>query len=184
MKGQFFFIPGFIISILTFPGVILHEFAHKKFCDFFKVNVHEVCYFRFGNPAGYVAHEKTTNFKQTFMINVSPFLVNTIFALVVFWFARNIINPDYLHLILLWIGFSFGMNSFPSSEDAKILWRESKEYFKAGNLLATIGLPISILIRIANILRMIWFDLFYALALYLLINGISVLQFLTKFSNP
>jgi len=26
-------IPGFIITWLTFPGVIIHEFAHKFFCS-------------------------------------------------------------------------------------------------------------------------------------------------------
>src|SRR5262245_37083476 len=27
-----FFVPGFLISILTFPGVIVHEAAHAFFC--------------------------------------------------------------------------------------------------------------------------------------------------------
>ena len=50
-------IPGFVISIATFPGVIVHEFAHQLFCRLAKVAIFEVCYFRIGNPSGYVTHE-------------------------------------------------------------------------------------------------------------------------------
>jgi hypothetical protein len=28
------FIPGFLISIATFPGVVVHELAHVAFCKF------------------------------------------------------------------------------------------------------------------------------------------------------
>jgi len=49
-----FFIPGPVIAALTFPGVIVHEMAHQLFCRLFRVAVLDVCYFRFGNPAGYV----------------------------------------------------------------------------------------------------------------------------------
>lgn len=30
-------IPGQIISLLTFPGIIAHEWAHKQFCNWLKV---------------------------------------------------------------------------------------------------------------------------------------------------
>ena len=39
-------IPGPIIALLTFPGVIVHEFAHKLFCDIFNVPVYYVNYFK------------------------------------------------------------------------------------------------------------------------------------------
>jgi len=53
-----FFIPGPVIAFLTFPGVIVHEAAHLFFCKLFKLQVYDVCFLRFGNPAGYVIHEK------------------------------------------------------------------------------------------------------------------------------
>ena len=58
-----FFLPGFLISILTFPGVIVHEAAHAFFCRKFEAPILEVKYFRFGNPAGYVIHGDPENFK-------------------------------------------------------------------------------------------------------------------------
>lgn len=55
--GKYMIIPGFLISILTFPGVIVHEIAHQLFCRICGVAVLDVCYFKAGNPAGYVVHE-------------------------------------------------------------------------------------------------------------------------------
>ena len=40
-------IPGFIISILTFPGVIVHELAHQICCYICGIKVYEVKYFQF-----------------------------------------------------------------------------------------------------------------------------------------
>ena len=41
-----FVIPGFIISLVTFPGVIVHELAHQIFCMLMKVPVYDVKYFQ------------------------------------------------------------------------------------------------------------------------------------------
>lgn len=74
------FIPGIIISIITFPGVIVHELAHQLFCRWFKIPVFEVCYFRFENPIGYVIHEPAKKGYQTILISIGPFIINTILA--------------------------------------------------------------------------------------------------------
>ena len=50
-------IPGWLISLVTFPGVVVHEAAHRFFCDVTDTPVYEVSYFRpRGKPAGYVIH--------------------------------------------------------------------------------------------------------------------------------
>ena len=54
-------IPGFLISLVTFPGVIVHELAHVVFCRLTKTPILSVCYFRLGNPAGYVIHERPSS---------------------------------------------------------------------------------------------------------------------------
>ena len=71
-------IPGFVISIPTFPGVIIHEAAHLLFCRIFKLAVFEVCFFRVGNPAGYVIHERTDSFAAAFFVSIGPFMVNSL----------------------------------------------------------------------------------------------------------
>jgi MFS-type transporter involved in bile tolerance (Atg22 family) len=40
-----FFIPGPLIALATFPGVIVHELAHQLFCRWFRIPVLTVCYF-------------------------------------------------------------------------------------------------------------------------------------------
>lgn len=165
-----FFIPGEVISVLTFPGVILHEYAHKKFCELLGVQVYEVCYFRFGNPAGYVKHEPVRGYTQAFLIDIAPFLLNTIVAFVIFLFAVHIFE-SYLQYFLYWLGISIAMNAFPSSEDANNLWEYSKRAWRVTPL-ALIGFPVVVLIKIANILSVVWFDLFYAIGLLILAGGI------------
>lgn len=80
-----FLIPGWLISILTFPGVIAHEIGHRLFADWAKVPVYKVCYFRVGNPAGYVIHGPVNSLRASFLISVGPLIVNTLLcALITF----------------------------------------------------------------------------------------------------
>lgn len=165
------FIPGQFIALLTFPGVIVHELGHKLFCDIFKVKVHEAKYFRFGNPAGYVIHDIPDRFHKTFFIDVGPFIVNNIMAIIIFSLSTLFAFNDLLWAFFVWLGVSIAMNSFPSSHDAKVLWSESKKHLSKGNIIAIIGFPFSILIRIANALSIVWFDLIFAIILYITVTG-------------
>lgn len=164
------FIPGEIISLITFPGVILHELSHKVFCDKLKVKVYEVCYFRFKNPVGYVKHGPVKSYTQAFLIDVSPFIINTLVAFSIFLIAVNI-QATFIKYFLYWLGVSIAMNSFPSSGDANLLWHYSKETLRSSKW-ALLGFPIAALIKIANLLSIVWFDLFYAIGLLILAGGI------------
>ena len=73
-----FFIPGPVIAALTFPGVIIHEAGHLFFCRLFKLQVFDVCFFRFGNPAGYVVHQEIHDFRAQFFVSMWPFFANTL----------------------------------------------------------------------------------------------------------
>jgi hypothetical protein len=160
-------IPGWIISILTFPGVIAHEIGHMFFCKRFNVKIHKVCYFRFGNPAGYVIHDDPQNFKQSFFIDIGPFIVSNAFAIVAFVFAASFMDSvENLGLFFGWLGVSFAMNSFPSKGDAKALWAVTKKHSEKDGFLKLIGYPFAVIIYIANLLSFIWFDLIWAILLY------------------
>lgn len=163
-------IPGEVIALLTFPGVIIHELAHKIFCEITGVRVYEVCYFRLGNPAGYVRHEPVRGYNQAFLIHVAPFLLNSILAFVIFLFALHVIPEGYFQCFLGWLGISIAMHSFPSNEDANNLWSYSKRAWKEAPL-ALLGFPIVVLIKIANVLSIVWFDLLYAISLWVLAGG-------------
>lgn len=152
-------------EILTFPGIIFHEFGHKIFCNLTGVKVSKVCYFRFGNPCGYVVHEKPKTFLQSFLIAVGPLLSGTIFALLFFDFAQRTSLENWPSYLFIWLGFSVAINSFPSSGDARSLLKDSTGHLTT-NLWAFLGYPAVLIIILADKLRVIWFDLLYAILLF------------------
>lgn len=163
------FIPGEIISILTFPGVIVHEFAHMFFCKVRKVAVFDACYFRIGNPAGYVVHENTDNFTTTFLVSMGPFVVNTLLCLLIClpaYMPVKFFDLDHpLSYFLIWLGVSIGMHAIPSNQDADNVFQQAKQQVKNWNILAILSFPLVGLIYIFNVLRILWADLLYGVAI-------------------
>lgn len=156
-----------IISLLTFPGIVVHELAHKIFCNIARVQVYKVCYFRLGNPSGFVIHEPAGSYGKALLIDIAPFLINTLISLLLFTIAINLPSSQVAYL-LYWLGISIAMHSFPSNSDADNIWNQSKSSWKK-NPLALIGFPIVGTIKLATFFSMIWFDLIYAIALLVLI---------------
>ena len=167
-------IPGFIISLITFPGVVIHELAHKKFCGWTGVRVEKVVYFRLGNPAGYVIHEEPKNYSQIFWVSVGPLIINSLVAIILVVPAVLFKNIQVLSAVLAWVAISAGMNSFPSNQDMKNVWQASKKAIKnGGNVLYYLAFPFVALIWIANLLKFFWFDLIYTVLLVLAGVGIA-----------
>ena len=169
-----FLIPGPLISILTFPGVIVHEISHRFFADIARVPVYEVCYFKFGNPSGYVIHGSTKTLKQSFLISVGPLIINSILCMLLTFAAiypiviLNCETYNPLFIFLLWVGISIGMHAFPSNQDAQVFVKSVKDH-KGKSLLWIISATFSFIIKIANLLRILWFDLFYAIIISVLL---------------
>ena len=162
-----FFIPGPIIAALTFPGVIVHEAGHLFFCRLFKLQVFDVCFFRFGNPAGYVIHQQTEDFKAQFFVSMGPFFANTLLCVV---FCTAAFLPvwelkvfDPLAYFFYWLGLSIGMHAFPSRHDLSHLWEKAPALAKEGNLLAIVSLPLAGILVVANYARVVWADLGYGI---------------------
>jgi hypothetical protein len=149
-----------VISVLTFPGVIIHEWGHALFCRLSGIPVYEIRYFRFGNPAGYVLHGEVGDYGPALLICVAPLIVNTITAMLAFLVATRAPTSS-LHWPLLWLGFSVAMHSFPSSGDASALWRVSAQAIRH-NLLAVTGFPIVVLLKVVSFLRILCLDVIYA----------------------
>ncbi len=117
---------SWLISLLTFPGVMLHEFAHKKFCDWFGVPVFKVSYFRLGNPVGYVEHAEPTKYRQVFWISFGPLILNSLVGILASLLAFEPGTDVNLALFLLWIAVSAGANAFPSDHDMENIIAASK----------------------------------------------------------
>jgi hypothetical protein len=157
-------IPGFLISLVTFPGVIVHELAHQLFCRWFKVPVFKVVYFQLANPVGYVLHEIPVKKWHSIMISIGPFFVNTILgglialpaALPVFKFDSG--GP--LDYFLIYLGVSIAMHAFPSTGDADAIWQHIKD--KNTSIWVKIfGYPIIGLIYLGSLGSFFWLDLLY-----------------------
>lgn len=163
-----FFLSGTVVSILTFPGVIVHEAAHRFFCDLAGVRVIEICYFRAGNPAGYVVHEATDSLPANFLISAGPLFVNTLLCMLLCFSPMIILSLDVrpipiVPFFLLWLGLSIGMHAFPSDVDMRN-FTESVERAKGIGILRLAAAMLRLVFRVANALRIVWFDLFYAIA--------------------
>jgi len=168
-------IPGWLISLFTFPGVIIHEWAHKKFCEWLDVTVHKVVYFRFGNPAGYVLHEPPQLYKQVLWVSVGPLIINSASAIFFSVMASQVIPESFLWYVLLWIAFSAGIHSFPSDQDMKHISSRSKDAIKqGGSAFHYLAFPFVWLIWISNKLRFFWFDAVYAALLVTMGGGLKI----------
>jgi hypothetical protein len=167
-----FFIPGPLIALLTFPGVVVHEAAHLFFCKLFRLQVYNVCFLRFGNPAGFVIHEKTENFTALFFVSLGPFFGNTLlcmlFCTAAFLPVWELKVADPLAYFFYWLGLSIGMHAFPSTADLSNLWELAPERAKRGNLLAIVSLPLIAILYALNFARFFWADLGYGIAVGIL----------------
>ncbi len=162
-------IPGFLVAIVTFPGVIVHEAAHMLFCKLRHVAVLDMCFFRVGNPSGYIIHEEIGDFTTAFLVSVGPLFVNSILCIVICFPAFmpvRVFHLDHpLSYFLLWLGVSIGMHAFPSTHDADNLLQHAKKAAKAFNPLAILSFPLVLFIVVANALSVVWADCLYGLAL-------------------
>lgn len=176
-----FFIPGFLISIVTFPGVIVHELAHQLFCRLCGVAVLDVCYFRLGNPAGYVVHEHPKDPRHEILIGMGPFFVNTVLgALVALPAAIPILNFDadasasgFGGMFALWLGVSIAMHAFPSTTDASNIWAAIKNE-QTSMVIKVIATPAVGLIYLGALGSVFWLDLIYGVLVAVLIPNVII----------
>ncbi len=170
-------IPGFLVAIATFPGVIVHEIAHQLMCRWMGVAVFDVCYFRLGNPAGYVIHERPRSAYANLLITVGPFLVNTILGvLIVLPAAIPVLEfggGTPMEYVLAWLGISITMHAFPSTGDARSMWAAASAPATpvAVTVLAT---PLVGLIYIGAIGSIFWLDLIYGIGVSLAVPKLLI----------
>jgi hypothetical protein len=160
-------IPGWLVALLTFPGVVCHEVAHRFFCDLAGVPVYSVCYIRLGNPCGYVVHGPLTSLRSAFLISVGPLIVNTTLCSLLSFSAAipiiilNVAHPSIASCLLFWIAISIGMHSFPSNADIANFNAVVKSQANRG-LPLYVGQYFGLVFAVANVLRIVWFDVIYA----------------------
>ncbi len=171
-------IPGFIIAIATFPGVIVHELAHQLFCRLTRTAVIEVCYFQPKNPAGFVVHEIPSRPWHHLLIGVGPFLVNTVIgALIALPAALPVIKfgaGTPLDYLLIWLGVSIAMHAFPSTGDAQGIWQAVVRGKDVPLALRFLAAPLVGFILLGALGSVVWLDALYGVGVAMLVPNLIV----------
>jgi hypothetical protein len=159
---------GQIVTILTFPGVIVHELAHMAACFATGTRVLKARLFRLGNPAGYVIHERPSHAWKTILIGTGPFLVNTMAGFLIALSASLVrdgvtATAAAVKVVLIWLAISVAMHSFPSVGDAKGIWGTVRDR-TCPILVKMVAVPIAGFIYLGALGSMFWLDLVYAVA--------------------
>ena len=165
-----FFVPGILITLVTFPGVIVHELAHQLFCRLFKIPVYQVVYFQPKNPAGYVLHEAPANKFQSIMIGIGPFFVNTILGILIALPAALPVmefdSASPIDYVLIYLGISIAMHAFPSTGDAQSIWKSIHEA-DTPLWVKIFGYPVVGLIYLGALGSFFWLDAIYGVGVVL-----------------
>lgn len=160
--------------LFELPGVVVHEFAHYFFCRLAGSKIHEVVFFSLGNPAGYVVHSVPRHIRQHALIVLGPFLVNTSIAYALFrlleetGFGAGItVEPAsvFQSLLALWLAVSIAIQAIPSRADIDSLQDVVKYKLAKREYLAGLGLLLAVPFSLANLLRPLWIEWFYAAGL-------------------
>lgn len=173
-----FFIPGELISLITFPGIIVHEMAHRFFCDITHTPVYAISYFNLGNPTGFVYHAPCIGIKKNLLIALGPLIINSILCMIIgFYAAYPLIilethNNGIFSFFMLWLAVSIGIHAFPSDTDIKSLRQSLIAPQESSWLLRTTIISIQGFFKVINYLRIVWIDFIYA---SILINLLPIL---------
>lgn len=175
-------IPGFIISVATFPGVIVHELAHQIFCYLCGLKVYEVKYFQVSNPSGYVIHEGSDRPLKVFLTSMGPFFFNTILGLLIILpvSIQVIVFKEFnsiFNILLAWLGFSVLMHAFPSTGDAKVMVERILKNKEISFLPKLITAPFILLVYLGAIGSVFWLDALYAAGVAMVVPNL-LLRFL------
>lgn len=159
-----------LVSYLTFPGIVVHEFAHAWACRRLGIHVHRVCYLRFGDPLGYVLHDHPEYAVQHVMIATAPFFVSSVIALGVSLLASLLVIwrpvPDFNDIAVAmaaWLAFSIALHAFPSSGDGNALWKNVGSP-DVGFFAKLLLVPVVGLIRLSGAGTTIWLDALFAIS--------------------
>lgn len=152
-------------SLLTAPGVVVHELAHAFFCLFFGVRIHKISLFRFDKVAGYVIHDEAQGFFANFFICFGPLVINS--ALAMRLFLEVAPELDWKIILYLWLGIALALHAIPSTGDARsLLQSANRNFFR--NPLVIIFYPLVLVLYILNWLKRFYLSgAFAALLFYL-----------------
>jgi hypothetical protein len=160
-------IPGFIITLVTFPGYVMQTVARRFTCDVLGIAVYEAHYLK-----GTIIHHRVVSPLKAVLIAYAPLAINSaLCAILMFPVAFTIFlgtEPggldDVVRAVLAWAGISIGMHALPASATVKKIEGSISGEHRRGfgyALLRISGLGF----RFVNLFRPFWVDLVLALVI-------------------
>lgn len=134
-------IPPQVFILITGPGIVLHEIAHRFMCDIYNIPVYEINYLSIEEDyCGRVMHQKIDNFFQDFFIGFAPLFFNSCIAMFLLIPLSVCAKSDFLmettfnyftfimYYIASWIGLMASFHAMPSNTDVKnlLMYKNSK----------------------------------------------------------
>lgn len=150
-----------VFDVVTFPGTVVHEWAHKTMAEYCGAEVTDVTYFQFQRRKGQVRFKPET-FTQKVGISTAPLLVNTVVAIGIAGLGTALgkrLGPLGL-VVAYWLAFSVGTGALPSHTDIDNIWEPILSGWRQRPswLLAV---PLVIVLRCVRILKAAYFEAIY-----------------------
>lgn len=156
-----------LLQLAVAPGIVTHEFAHWLACKLTGTRVHEVCWFRFGDPAGYVVHDRAASATAGVVIGFAPTVVNAFVGGFVAYRpafkALSGVAWTWGDAALLALGFVVALRAFPSRADAKAMW-DATRAAPFGLLKLVVVAPLWLIVQLLSLGSKLWLDAGFALA--------------------
>ena len=170
-------IPGWLFVVLMFPGAIVHETAHRFFRRLAGVRVAELTYFQHGGSRGASTRDRPRGGARFIAIGIGPFIVNSLLAVMISLPATvpalHFASAAPLDYVLIWLGVSVGMYSFPALSDARAIRRALAEP-EVPRWARAIGVPVANLLYLCAVGSLGWLDLVYGTLVALVVPGLLV----------
>lgn len=168
---------GLLIRAITFPGLVLDYYINKKVASLLSINIAKDDFSKvfFGEA---LEIDSPNKYYKLWLFSFLPFLVQTLIALIVCYFAAwalfgNFAKQGKLYLLLLpYLGISIAAHAFPDSKTATQLWKRSNQELKNLNLFGLFAYPYVILIFIIRILHVFWIDILYGVFMIIILKDI------------
>ena len=174
------------VSMITFPGSIVHAFTRQLFCRMMGVPVYETVYFAVDDPSKYVKRDVLPPGK-TFALICLGWLFDVLLGwlllapvsltMFAFGFPGLFTHSDQWtalpNLLLVWVGFSVLMHSFPSREELQELRGRVLGNKEAPAILRVLAAPFYLVMGIAVWGNVVLLDAFFSVGMMLLLPGVA-----------
>jgi hypothetical protein len=162
-----------LLTIVTFPGVVLRVAVQLALCRSFRLAIFEVRFLQLKPPFGYVHYERSERFFEEACVTLVPFLFNSglclLFCAAAYLPLWELKIFDPLAYLFYWLGLSLGMHALPLRGDLRHFWRVTAAAAKRGNPLAMLTFPLLAAIRLVDLGRVLLADMAYGVALGVLL---------------